>query len=70
MRTGLQVLGTVKDAALVVVSVALYHERVGALQMYGYSLSLMGFLAYNVAKARGAGAPGPPQATGPPGKLA
>uniref|UniRef100_A0A7S0WQ47 Sugar phosphate transporter domain-containing protein n=1 Tax=Chlamydomonas leiostraca TaxID=1034604 RepID=A0A7S0WQ47_9CHLO len=47
----LKVLGTVKDAALVMVSVSLLHEQVTRLQLWGYSLSLCGFLSYNVVKA-------------------
>lgn len=45
-----QVLGTVKDAALVMVSVTLLQEPVTQLQLWGYSLSLSGFCAYNVVK--------------------
>lgn len=48
----LKVLGTLKDAALVMLSVVLLNEHVTGLQLLGYSVSLVGFLLYNVAKAR------------------
>jgi hypothetical protein len=48
----LQVLGTVKDALLVAAGIVFLHENVSGLQLYGYSMSLMGFTAYNVIKAQ------------------
>jgi len=47
----LKVLGTVKDAALVTVGVVFLHEVVSPLQLLGYTISLLGFVAYNVIKA-------------------
>lgn len=47
----MQVLGTVKDACLVAVGVLFLHEAVSRLQLVGYSLSLAGFLYYNLLKA-------------------
>ena len=47
----LKVLGTVKDACLITASVLFLREVVSSLQLLGYSISLIGFLAYNFIKA-------------------
>lgn len=54
-----QVLGTVKDAALVTIGVVFLREVVSSLQLSGYLLSLVGFVAYNAIKAQGAQLPDP-----------
>ena len=41
-----------KDALLVAAGILFLHETVSRLQLYGYSISLLGFTAYNVIKAR------------------
>lgn len=48
-----QVLGTVKDAALVTFGVIFLHEQVSSLQLGGYVVSLAGFISYNLIKAGG-----------------
>jgi hypothetical protein len=45
------VLGTARNAFLVVVSVYLYDELVTPLQMLGYTLSMTAFGAYTYFKA-------------------
>lgn len=47
----LKVLGTVKDACLITASVLFLREVVSSLQLFGYSISLLGFVAYNYVKA-------------------
>lgn len=47
----LQVLGTVKDACLVAVGILFLHEAVSTLQLFGYSMSICGFITYNLIKA-------------------
>jgi hypothetical protein len=48
----LKVLGTVKNALLVVVMVALFKEVVTVTQAWGYFTSLVGFAWYNQLKLR------------------
>ena len=43
----MQVLGTARNALLVLVSVYLYDEIVTGLQLFGYLLSLVFFGTYN-----------------------
>lgn len=57
----LKVLGICKDIGLVVSGVALLGEHVSGLQVAGYSVSLLGFGAYNYVKATMAAAAPPPQ---------
>ncbi|GLI66860.1 hypothetical protein VaNZ11_010847 [Volvox africanus] len=47
----LKVLGTVKDAALVTIGIVFLHEKVTSLQLMGYMISMVGFVAYNIIKA-------------------
>ena len=59
MFNSYQVLGTVKDAALITVGVVFLHEAVSPIQLSGYLLSLVGFVSYNMIKAgTGTGAAG------------
>ncbi|PNH00470.1 hypothetical protein TSOC_013706 [Tetrabaena socialis] len=51
----LKVLGTVKDASLVTIGIVFLHEHVTRLQLVGYGISMVGFVAYNVIKARQGG---------------
>ncbi len=48
----LKVLGTVKNALLVVVMVALFGELVTVTQAWGYCTSLVGFAWYNKLKLK------------------
>ncbi|PNW79264.1 hypothetical protein CHLRE_09g408428v5 [Chlamydomonas reinhardtii] len=48
----LKVLGTVKDAALVTIGIVFLKEHVSSLQLVGYSISMVGFAAYNAIKAQ------------------
>ncbi|KAG2438216.1 hypothetical protein HYH02_010918 [Chlamydomonas schloesseri] len=48
----LKVLGTVKDAALVTIGIVFLKEHVTWLQLVGYSVSMVGFAAYNAIKAQ------------------
>ncbi len=50
LRRASQVLGTVKNALLVLVAIALFNEVVTPLQGLGYTLSVAGFLIYNHIK--------------------
>eukprot|EP00798_Chlamydomonas_sp_ICE-L_P021077 gene21077-27958_t len=47
----LKVLGSVKDTLLVAVGVLFLHEVVTMLQFAGYSISLCGFISYNMIKS-------------------
>jgi drug/metabolite transporter (DMT)-like permease len=46
----MKILGTLRNIAMVVVGVLLYGEQISLSQTGGYTLSLLGFLAYNLAK--------------------
>ena len=48
-----QVLGTARNAGLVLVSAWLYNEKISLLEGVGYSISLAAFCAYNVFKIYG-----------------
>ena len=47
----MQVVGTAKNAGTVYAGHLLFGNQVTALQIWGYGLSLAGFLLYNVGKA-------------------
>lgn len=47
----LKVIGTVKDACLITAGVLFLGEMVSSVQFYGYLISVIGFLAYNIIKA-------------------
>ncbi|GAX82100.1 hypothetical protein CEUSTIGMA_g9528.t1 [Chlamydomonas eustigma] len=47
----LKVLGSAKDAGLVTIGMVFLHEHVSTMQLYGYLISLCGFIGYNVVKA-------------------
>lgn len=49
----LKVLGTARNAGLVLLSAWLYNERITSLESFGYAISLAAFAAYNVFKMRG-----------------
>ena len=51
-----QVLGQVKNVAVVLSSVVLFASVVTGTQVFGYSISIAGFFLYNKAKT----APAPP----------
>ena len=49
----LKVLGTARNAGLVLVSAWLYDEKISAMQGAGYAISLLAFAAYNYFKITG-----------------
>ena len=49
----LKVLGTARNAGLVLVSSWLYHEAITPLEAAGYGVSLLCFFWYNYAKVTG-----------------
>ena len=51
----LKVLGTVKNVAVVGAGMALFGDRVAALQAVGYAVSIAGFVSYQRVKAGGGG---------------
>ena len=48
-----QVLGTARNAGLVLFSSFWYHEHISELEALGYAVSLLAFGAYNYLKIRG-----------------
>jgi hypothetical protein len=48
----LQVLGNAKGAVAVVVSIFLFRNPVSPIGMFGYSITIMGVVAYSEAKKR------------------
>lgn len=48
----LKILGAVSNAVLVLGSAAFFDEQLTEIQLTGYSISLIGFVLYNVVKAR------------------
>ena len=48
----LQVLGNAKGAVAVVVSIFLFRNPVSPVGMFGYSITIMGVVAYSEAKKR------------------
>lgn len=53
----LQVLGQLKNVAVVLCSVFLFASVVSGLQAFGYLISIVGFFLYNKAKSGPAAAP-------------
>lgn len=49
----LKVLGTARNAGLVLFSAMWYHETITRLEALGYCISLLAFAAYNVYAIRG-----------------
>ena len=49
----LKVLGTARNAGLVLFSAFWYHETISQLEATGYAVSLLAFAAYNYFKVRG-----------------
>jgi len=48
----LKVLGTARNAGLILFSAVAYQERISQLEAVGYAISLLSFAAYNVFKIK------------------